>query len=249
MSAPRYDQIATELRSDIQRGRLGVGDALPSEAVLRQRFRVSRFTVREAVRRLEDLGLVATSQGAATRVVASAPALRFLVSMSTELDVLQYTRDTVLETSTSWRPATAAAIAELELDPDRAWLTIDAVRRSSPRGVIIGITRVAVPDTVGAMLDRIEVNGSSAIFVQLVTELGATDVRIDQELYATSLTPVFARKLRADPGAPALAVVRRFSAVDIGLFEVSRTVHPADRFRYRQTLTNTTPSSESSGER
>lgn len=239
MSGPRYDQIATELRSDIQAGELAVGDALPSEAALRMRFGVSRFTIREALRRLEDLGLVTTSQGAATRIVATAPTLRFLVSMTTELDVLQYARDTVLDTSTSWKPASAAAVAELELDSDHAWLTVDAVRRSGPGGDVIGVTRVAVPSTLAQTLARIDVNGSSAIFVKIVNDLGVTDVQIEQELYATCLTPAIARKLRADPGAPALAVVRRFSAPDIGLFEVARTIHPADRFRYRQTLTNT----------
>lgn len=62
------DQIASSLQEAILGGRLSPGDALPSERELATRYEVNRSSVREALRRLESLGLVEIRQGGATRV-------------------------------------------------------------------------------------------------------------------------------------------------------------------------------------
>lgn len=64
LSAAVYDALAAE----ILEGRLAAGDSLPAERALAQRFEVNRHAVREALKRLEQAGLVRVSQGGATRV-------------------------------------------------------------------------------------------------------------------------------------------------------------------------------------
>lgn len=56
------------LRADIVNGRLAPGDAVPSERMLSETFGVNRHAVREALKRLQQAGLVTISQGGATRV-------------------------------------------------------------------------------------------------------------------------------------------------------------------------------------
>ena len=63
------DPVHERLRGDILAGRLGPGDAIPSERLLAEEFGVGRHAVREAVKRLEQLGLVRISHGGATRVL------------------------------------------------------------------------------------------------------------------------------------------------------------------------------------
>lgn len=65
VSAAVYDA----LRADILGGRLQVGDPVPSERTLSERFGVNRHAVREAVKRLQQAGLVQVSHGGATRVL------------------------------------------------------------------------------------------------------------------------------------------------------------------------------------
>lgn len=65
VSAAVYDA----LRADILGGRLAVGDGIPSERTLSERFAVNRHAVREAVKRLQQAGLVQVSHGGATRVL------------------------------------------------------------------------------------------------------------------------------------------------------------------------------------
>src|SRR5690606_29903751 len=66
---PLYVQIARELKEQIVSGDYPVGAQLPTEDELCERFSVSRYTVREALRRLRDDGLVSSRQGAGTVVV------------------------------------------------------------------------------------------------------------------------------------------------------------------------------------
>lgn len=56
--APAYESIAATLREQIDRGEIGVGQRLPSETELARRFGVSRPTMREALRSLQEAGFV-----------------------------------------------------------------------------------------------------------------------------------------------------------------------------------------------
>lgn len=69
MAAPQgYAQLAAELRGRITRGELRPGDRLPSETDLMHTYGLARETVRRAVRRLADEGLVDVRHGYGTRV-------------------------------------------------------------------------------------------------------------------------------------------------------------------------------------
>jgi DNA-binding FadR family transcriptional regulator len=61
-------RIHARLRADILGGGYAPGDALPSERRLSEELDTSRHAVREALKRLQQAGLVSISQGGATRV-------------------------------------------------------------------------------------------------------------------------------------------------------------------------------------
>ncbi len=65
----RYLQVARTLRKEIVDGVYPVGSQLPTEQQLCERFEVSRYTIREALRRLRDDNLVASRPRAGTLVV------------------------------------------------------------------------------------------------------------------------------------------------------------------------------------
>jgi GntR family transcriptional regulator len=64
---PLWAQLATELRDRLAMG--AYGERFPTESELTSEFDVSRATVREAVRRLRDEGLVDARRGSGTFVV------------------------------------------------------------------------------------------------------------------------------------------------------------------------------------
>src|SRR5947209_8244827 len=63
-----YRQIAEDLRQKIESGEIRRGDQLPTELELREKYDASRNTVRDAIKWLINLGLVATRPGQGTFV-------------------------------------------------------------------------------------------------------------------------------------------------------------------------------------
>jgi len=68
-----YQQISSDLRDQIAKGRLKPGAALPSESQLAANYKVSRMTVRQGLRVLEDEGLVQVIPSKGRVVSKSAP--------------------------------------------------------------------------------------------------------------------------------------------------------------------------------
>ena len=65
-SSRLYEQIVQQIEESISGGKLKVGDQLPAERDLAQRFGVSRTAVREAVKALSEKGLVEALPGRGT---------------------------------------------------------------------------------------------------------------------------------------------------------------------------------------
>ncbi|MCX5045851.1 GntR family transcriptional regulator [Aldersonia sp. NBC_00410] len=63
------DAVYAQLVEEILAGRFVADDALPAERDLAESFQVSRHVVREALKRLQQSGLVQITQGGATRVL------------------------------------------------------------------------------------------------------------------------------------------------------------------------------------
>jgi GntR family transcriptional regulator len=73
-NVPLAQQVANEVLSGIVAGTLGGSEGLlPTEAELSERFRVSRATVRDALSRLEQRGVIVRRHGIGTFVASSHP--------------------------------------------------------------------------------------------------------------------------------------------------------------------------------
>ncbi|WP_216852780.1 FadR/GntR family transcriptional regulator [Phytoactinopolyspora halotolerans] len=58
-----YELVLQRIEAEISEGRLRIGDRLPGERALAERFGVSRTSVREAIRVLEVMGAIRTAAG------------------------------------------------------------------------------------------------------------------------------------------------------------------------------------------
>ncbi len=83
MRAPKISQrIAENLRSQIVAGRLKPGDHLPSENDLLALYRISRPTLREALRVLESESLISLGRGARTGALVLEPSVHRVAEYS-----------------------------------------------------------------------------------------------------------------------------------------------------------------------
>lgn len=82
MAQPLYQQIADDLRAKIEAGNVERGSQLPTEQELRDQYRASRNTIRDAIRLLVNVGLVETRPGQGTFVT---PKLNPIISNLTDI--------------------------------------------------------------------------------------------------------------------------------------------------------------------
>jgi len=66
----RWSRIASDIAGAIEKGQHADGSTLPSAAALAERYAVNRHTARQALRHLQDLGLVTVERGRGTIVRA-----------------------------------------------------------------------------------------------------------------------------------------------------------------------------------
>jgi GntR family transcriptional regulator len=101
----RYGHLVAVLSSQIRDGQFRVGDELPTVATLAEQFNVSHMTVKQALRMLREQGIVSTSRGTRSRVLAvptqeEEPLTEQLRAIRERLDSLEQ-RTTNLETHAS----------------------------------------------------------------------------------------------------------------------------------------------------
>ncbi|WP_374630705.1 phosphonate metabolism transcriptional regulator PhnF [Ferrovibrio sp.] len=85
-----WRQVASRLEREIRAGEIGPGERLPTEKLLSERFGVNRHTVRQAMARLGQLGLIRIEQGRGMFVAdnmldyALGPRTRFTENLQTK---------------------------------------------------------------------------------------------------------------------------------------------------------------------
>src|SRR5204862_4397525 len=96
---------------------------------LTRAYDISRHTVREALRRVRDAGLISRRRRSGTEVIARHPPTSYRQPINSIRDLLQYGEDTRLIIRSKARVKCDAALAELlACKIGREWLRIDTMR-------------------------------------------------------------------------------------------------------------------------
>ena len=213
------DRIHARLRADILSGSLPPGAAVPSERRLSEQLGASRHAVREALKRLQESGLVRISHGGATRVRdwRRDGGLDLLLALAAQGDV---------------PPELEADRAALEL---RACIGADAARRcaeragAAQRAAIVAraeaLAAAAEPEARNAEYERlwdaiVDGSGNVAYRLALNTLVAGQHVLIlDAERVGRELAD--AKAIRALAGAIAERDAARARAIAAELLERS----------------------------
>lgn len=232
---PLYLDIAETLMTDVTEGKYEVGQSLPTEEELCRQFGVSRSTVRQALSALQSAGLVQRRQGSGTKVINAHQTMRFVLSVKSEIDVLQYESETFLDLKVEAERVPTADGRRLRLAHHEEWLRWHGVRRMVGDGLPLGLVTIYLSKEYAEDLYSMSPQEQADFFGFLTQRSDMKVTRLDQEMLAIALDSDEAEELEADPGTPALSILRRYwSGRD--LLEVSETIHPSNRFSYRLRL-------------
>lgn len=182
-----YAQVEAHIERAIASGGFPVGALLPAEATLQKDYGVSKFTIREALRRLEAAGLVQKRHGVGTCVIAKTreSTSTFAIDDIDDFIRLAYRARLTKLVIKRRRPRAHEANAfGIELE-DTYFLT-SGVRKLPGASSATAWVKVFVPQKYGDVLKH--VRGNSHLISDLIEEhLGVSTSVIRQEIAAARI--------------------------------------------------------------
>lgn len=229
---PLYLQVAGELMAQIAAGVFPVGSRLPTEMQLCGRYNLSRHTIREALRRLQDVGLVSRRRGSGTEVIAATPQRSYVQPISSIEDLLQYGENTKVRVHRKAHIVCNKTLASmLECEEGREWLWVETIRERPGDAVRLCVTTVYLDAGFAGLDDRL-LRLSGPISALMERHYGVRITRIDQTIQAVATPKRIAKLLGVEVGSPALRAVRRYYDESNNLIECADAIHPGERFTY-----------------
>jgi GntR family transcriptional regulator len=232
----RYTEIADDLIGRIRAGGLRVGARLPGELQLMQDYAASRHTIREALRGLEELGLIERRRGIGTRVLARRPQRAYVHRVASPEELLSYPAESRLAVTAVGKVASSAGLAKvLGCRPGARWLRVDTVRRMGSGRPPICRTELFLLPKYAAVTADIG-RGRRAVYQLLERRFGLHVAEVEVDVTARPMPRDAAEALGVAAGSPSMRVVRRYRDDAGEVFQVSVSDHPGDRFGFSQRL-------------
>jgi DNA-binding GntR family transcriptional regulator len=229
---PLYLQVAEELSRAIQEGRHPVGSFLPTESSLCARFGVSRFTVRQALHKLREAGLVSPEHGIGTRIERAAVAERFLLSLGSVSDMARFTQSTrhqILRKELI--EASEASIPLPRVEGDGRWLLIELLRFDERHQIPMSLSQIHVHPRYTGVAHRIGKH-PPAVFALIEEQYGEKITTVRQEITAVTVPRGMAEHLQVKPSTPTLRILRHYLNAAHTPIEISQSIAVSERFVY-----------------
>jgi len=233
---PLYQRVARALKKDIVGGVYPVGSQLPTEDELCGRFSVSRYTVREALRRLREDNLVSSRQGAGSIVVPRHSSDSYAQDVMSINDLV------------SWAAGRRFAIESMQMLRIDAELGSRSGLASGEEWLVVrGFGHMEGVDcpfcwaeyfihrdyaAIGRLLPR----HTGPVFPLIEDLFGQTIVEVHQEIGATLISPTLAQSLKVETGTAGLEVRRSYKTSEGRIAQVTISIHPAANFRHSMML-------------
>lgn len=232
----RYLQIARTLRKEIVDGVYPVGSQLPTEHQLCERFAASRYTIREALRRLREDNLVTSRPRAGTRVVPRSATSSYAQDAMSIDDLLAFAAGAQLTIESNEMVTIDAEIAaRTGLQAGTQWLSVRGYRQAEGASAPMCRTEYYISRTfaaVGRLLHR----HTGPIFPLIEDLFGVSIAELHQEIAAVVLSPGLADGLGVEAGTAALQMQRTYKTSEGEIAQVTVNTHLSSSFRYALTM-------------
>jgi GntR family transcriptional regulator len=228
MKPTHHQQLAEDLLSQIADGTFAIGDRLPTEEQLCADYGLARGTVRRALGRLDELGLISRRPRAGTTVIAAVPMAGYQPLAQSAADIVALAAETRLVKPDSREVLADAALARrIGTRRGTSWFLLEGVRARRGR------------DEAGLCWSEHYLRSDLPRENLLRGKFTADDVaatRVDQTISASLLDARMAAALDAEPASAALVITRRNRNQSGRLVSVGIHSHPADRYAITMVL-------------
>ncbi|MFG3681820.1 GntR family transcriptional regulator [Micromonospora chalcea] len=231
--APKYLQIAAELRRSIRDGQIKAGERLPAETALAERFRVSPITLRNAIGVLRAEGLIESRHGVGTFVRESRRLQRrsrhrYGRARNDQKLLTAHLRHEIVFAGRAPVTGEIAAAMDVPAGTEVVVRRRHLFDRETGRPEEIGASYILTEVAGGTYLEEPKVV-PKALFL-CIEELSGKRYTTARDHWLSRLpTAEEAAALELPTGAPVMQVIHVARAEDGSLLEVSESVWPADR--------------------
>jgi GntR family transcriptional regulator len=232
---PLYHKIFTVLREQILENQFPPEAPLPSEMDLARQFSVSRITIRKAMERLEQQGLITRQRGRGT--FAARPVTQRAVQADVSglvenlLSMGMMTDVSVLELD--YVPAPPAVAADMGIEPGT--VVQYAVRLRSYRGRPFSYAVTHVPEDIGRTYDAEDLVRTSLL--RLFERAGVAVASAYQRVSAKAADATTAPLLDQEIGAPLLSIARLVRDQNDRVVERIHALYPPSQYAFETNLT------------
>ncbi len=224
-AAPLWEQVHADLLRRVRAGEFV--DAFPGELVLAEEYAVSRHTVREAVRRLRQAGVVTGERGRTSRLTGPAEIDQVMGSLYSLFSAVEAAGQTQRSVVRRRDIRADAVVAErLSLEGSSPLFYLERVRLASERP--LALDRVWMPADVARPLLEVDFTGT-ALYEQLRHRCGVTLTGGSEHLRAVVPTGAERSLLEMPENVAALAI-ERLGFVGSRPVEWRHTLVRGDRF-------------------
>ena len=201
---PLYHQLEKKLRRKILGGQPAAGTLFPTDQQLCLEYGVSRITVRQALKILEDDGLINREQGRGTFVNETDRNLS-VSEMTGSLEGVMGLREMYRITLASKRivKADAFAAADLKVEPGSDICLMEGRQELSDNPPMAQYLQIYTQKEIGEKIPLGEMEGRG-FFVVLEKAAMETAVQFNQIVYATAADEKTASVIQVPAGSPLL---------------------------------------------
>jgi DNA-binding GntR family transcriptional regulator len=228
MKTTQHQQLTEDLLAQIADGTFAIGDRLPTEEQLCADYGLARGTVRRALGRLDELGLISRRPRAGTTVIAAVPMAGYQPLAQSAADIVALAAETRLVKPESREVLADAALARrIGARRGTSWFLMEGVRAHRGR------------DEAGLCWSEHYLRSDLPRENLLRGKFTADDVaatRVEQTISASLLDARMAAALDAEPASAALVITRRNRNQSGRLVSVGIHSHPADRYAITMVL-------------
>jgi DNA-binding GntR family transcriptional regulator len=231
--APKYLQIAAQLRRDIRDGTFKPDNRLPAETALAEQFRVSPITLRNAIAVLRAEGLIQSRHGVGTFVRESHRLQRrsrdrYGRARTDQQLLTSHLRHEIVFAGRALVPESIAEVMDLEPGAEVVVRRRHLYDKVSGRPEEVGASYIPVDIAAGTFLEE-PTRVPKALFLCIEDLAGKRYATARDHWIARPPTADEAAVLEVPTGAPVMHVIHVARAEDGTLLEVSESVWPADR--------------------
>jgi GntR family transcriptional regulator len=233
---PKYFQLASILKSQIDEGEWKPRQSIPSERQLELQYKVSRPTVRQAIDYLEKQGYLFREHGRGTFVSPQKLQKKMLELTSFSEDLLRKgIQPNQIIRSICHLVPTEKILSRLELPPETSVLQIERVRLGNDIPIGLQTSYVVLGDD--QQIEEADLKHYGSLYRILEEKLNIIPTEADETLEVTQATPEEAALLQVKAGAPLLLNERLTYDQNRKPVEFVKILYRGDRYQYVIRLT------------